>query len=808
MSATDDDKRDEVSNSGERASAGRVRPRASWLVAGCALALTAPGLLAIVCWSRIELREAWRALPVDDTRIVLALVACGLVASAYVARTYLVLLTAEVTGASAVEIRQRLVRLLRTLPMLVVGVLAIAASGVAALSLLGAAGAHAPFTTVDYVAAFVLLLMLGSLMLVPLYLVCLREFGLAFGRLLDDAPLVTGFWRSAPAPALVLAMGLAVLLGDFLSPAGLGDAASVFGFTFLPFVLAVAWIGARYNAEAVPAEAAGGNVRHAVAAPRSLDGFGLVEAREKRLRERLADSEARLQTFADAASDFYFETDEMLHLSWFSDRMEKLTGIDADSLVGRPMAAVAAELGYALDAGQLDLLWDNEPFRDVIVECPAPKGQPRKLRLSAVPEFDRGGLFVGYRGVGTDITAIAAAEERLRERDAQLAQAQKMEAVGQLTGGVAHDFNNLLLVVSGNLELALEHSQDPELRRLVETAIEATGRGASLIRQLLAFSRRQMLHPKAIDLEARLDGLRSLLLASLGERIELELDFDQNLRKPLVDAAQFESALLNLTINARDAMPRGGRLRISARDRNITDAREELRPGHYVEVIVEDTGEGMTEDVLARVFEPFFSTKGVGRGSGLGLSMVYGFARQSSGAIAIDSVRGVGTRVSLFLPSADADSLATSGVAAGNAAAPAAGGERVLMVEDEPHVREALAESLRAAGYAVIPAARADDALRMVDGGLQFDLLLSDIVLPGDHSGVDLVEVMRRRRSDLPCLLMSGYSEDHLRDAGDALRDVEVMEKPFAREMMLERIAALLAARGAPDSDGLRDEIH
>ncbi|MEX1198243.1 MAG: ATP-binding protein [Pseudohongiellaceae bacterium] len=383
-----------------------------------------------------------------------------------------------------------------------------------------------------------------------------------------------------------------------------------------------------------------------------------------------------------------------------------------------------------------------------------------------------------------------------REIEARLAQAQKMKAVGQLTAGIAHDFNNLLTVVLGNLEALHEQLADrPALARLAEQASAAGWRGATTTRRLLAFSRQQPLHPQPLDVPHLLQGMAGLMRQSLGETIGLTIESTADPWRCMADPAELETALLNLALNARDAMPNGGTLTIKLANVAIDDdgptENEGLQPGQYVVLAVNDTGTGMTPETLEHVFEPFFTTKAVDNGSGLGLSMVHGFVHQSGGHVAIDSEPGAGTTVRLYLPRA-AGEASTPEVCAPRAAAVSDGSKRILVVEDNDLVRQHVTSQLESLGYAVVAVPDAQAALAALQHDGEFDLLFSDVVMPGGMSGFDLAEAVQRSRPGLPVLLTSGYTEkDDLMGEGPTAQ-FELLRKPYRRHQLAERVRAAL----------------
>jgi signal transduction histidine kinase len=402
-----------------------------------------------------------------------------------------------------------------------------------------------------------------------------------------------------------------------------------------------------------------------------------------------------------------------------------------------------------------------------------------------------------------DVTATREVEQQLR-------QSQKMEAVGQLTGGIAHDFNNLLGIVIGNLDILSDLDpvkSDPLAATLTDEALRGALRGAELNRRLLAFARRQSLSPEVVAVDRTLEGVAEILRRSLGERINVEIRLDDGLWPIRVDASQFDAALLNLAVNARDAMPDGGDLTIEARnatfDAEYADAAIDVRPGDYVAISVADTRTGMTPEVLGRVFEPFFTTKEVGRGTGLGLSMVHGFVKQSGGHVTIYSEIGRGTVVRLYLPHAT-----IAGPHKETGALPAAeggGGERILVVEDNPILRGVVVRLLTSLGYRITETGDATEAMRMLEDGIAIDLLFTDVVIPGPMDGIELARRARRLRPGLKVLLTSGFTEraaartnGHAADHGPL---PPLLSKPYRKAELATTVAAILAARDRTEGD-------
>lgn len=389
----------------------------------------------------------------------------------------------------------------------------------------------------------------------------------------------------------------------------------------------------------------------------------------------------------------------------------------------------------------------------------------------------------------------AQIEERERT-EAALQQAQRLEAIGQLTGGVAHDFNNLLTVLLGNIDLMQaripgdRRSPDPTIVARLERMRAAAEKGATLTDQLLAFARRQPLHPKPAQLNMVITAMTDLLQSAIGSNIRLAESFAQDGWPVLVDTTQIELVLLNLALNARDAMPKGGTLTLRTDNVAITDedASPDLPAGDYVAVRVIDTGVGMTDEVRAKAFEPFFTTKGPGMGSGLGLSQVYGVARQSGGSVRIESQVGKGTTVTVYLPRVDV--ALTDGPACGEAATTITQGARVMLVDDDLDVRATTALILEAIGYTLIEAASGVDALRMIDEGTTFDLLLTDVVMP-EMNGADLASEVRSRHPATPIIFISGYADPAALAGRQTLHPL--IRKPFRATELAQAIEQSLA---------------
>ena len=442
-------------------------------------------------------------------------------------------------------------------------------------------------------------------------------------------------------------------------------------------------------------------------------------------------------------------------------------------------------------------------FVDRLMKERTVRGFEAKFRTKAGEELDFlvSGEYLEVGGeprmlvVSQDVTERKEMEERLRH-------AHKMEAVGQLTGGLAHDFNNLLAIVTGNLELLNERLDgDARRRDLVRRAITAAQHGADLTQRLLAFSRKQTLQPRVTDLNELVRETEQLLRGTIGENIEIETVLAGRLWPTLVDPGQLENALLNLVVNARDAMPDGGKLTIETANRRLGKAHaadgDGPRPGQYVMLTVSDTGAGMPPEVVKRAFDPFFTTKELGRGSGLGLSMVYGFIKQSGGHVEIDSKPGRGTTVKAYLPRAGKERIDAAPEPSAAPEPPAGGGEAILVVEDDVDVRDLAVGLLSRLGYRPIEAADGKSALAALGETAEVALLFADVALAGGMSGVELAREARRRRPDLKVLLTSGYSADVIAAQEGLDEGVELIGKPYRKASLARKIGAVLNRKGA-----------
>jgi nitrogen-specific signal transduction histidine kinase len=400
------------------------------------------------------------------------------------------------------------------------------------------------------------------------------------------------------------------------------------------------------------------------------------------------------------------------------------------------------------------------------------------------------------QAVGRDVTAEREAEAALRRAEEALRHSQKMEAIGQLTGGIAHDFNNMLTAIIGSMEILkrrIRAGRYEDVQNFMDGAIGAANRAASLTHRLLAFARRQPLDPKAVEVNHQIRGMEDLLRRTLGEGITLRTDLAPENWPALTDAHQLENAILNLAINARDAMPKGGTLSISTSrevlERNERFGQEEIEAGDYVVVCVGDTGVGMSAETLKKVFEPFFTTKPIGQGTGLGLSMIYGFAKQSRGHVRIDSTEGEGTTFRMYLPRYQGDVEARRDAPPREAATGA--GEVVLVIEDDSAVRLIISDVLRDLGYACIEAGDGQAALPMLTSNTPLDLLITDVGLPG-LNGRQIAEIARRHRPHLKILFVTGYAEHATGHAPFLEPGMEMVTKPFALDALALKIREMI----------------
>lgn len=492
---------------------------------------------------------------------------------------------------------------------------------------------------------------------------------------------------------------------------------------------------------------------------------------------RLFDSARSFKLLVDNVADYaLFMLDTEGIVSTWNIGAQRIKGYAPEEIVGQHFSRFYTDTDRAADkpARALAIAREKGRFEDDGFRV---RKDGSFFRASVVidPIYDHGEL-VGYAKITRDVTERYEAALQLQKIQKQLADSQRMDALGQLTGGVAHDFNNLLMIISGSLIYMRKAAErDERLRRSVLAVEKAAERGASLTRQLLTFARRQSVTPEIMDFGERAQGFKDLLRTAVGKKIDLEMEFASDTWPVLVDLSEFETALVNLAINARDAMPNGGRLSLAVSNRHLEESDHH---GDFVVFSMTDSGEGIPPDIVAKVFEPFFTTKAVGKGTGLGLSQVHGFVHQAGGFLDLNSELGRGTRISLYLPRAipntdntadDSQALSSNG--------------RVLLVEDNPTVAEVCGEMLEQLGYSVTRASNGLEALEAIEHN-GIDLMFSDIVMPGKYDGIDLARQVRRLRPEIPILLTTGYS-------GARKSEFPILRKPYQIHELSEALAAL-----------------
>jgi PAS domain S-box-containing protein len=511
----------------------------------------------------------------------------------------------------------------------------------------------------------------------------------------------------------------------------------------------------------------------------------------KHAQADLSAREALLQSILDTVPEAMVVVDEHGTIGSFSAAAERLFGYSAEDVCGRNVRMLMPQPDAGRHDGHMTRYLATGERHIIgygrVVSGLKRDGTPFPMEL-AVGEAIADGRRV-FTGFIRDLTSRHRMEEELR-------QAQKMEAVGQLTGGLAHDFNNLLTVISGNLEMLEAKLPDRRQIELLKEAQDAAADGAKLTGQLLAFGRRQPLNPRPSDVGQLVGGFSDLLRRTLGEAIELRTSVSGSSNLAMVDGSQLQNSLLNLALNARDAMPSGGRLTIDISkvriDRDYAEMYPQVHMGEYVLIAVSDTGHGMPADVRRHAFEPFFTTKGVGAGAGLGLSMVHGFVNQSGGHVQLYSEPGQGTTVRIFLPVVHADPAFSPGSAEQPAEPPIPrGSETILVVEDDPRVRRVSIARLKGAGYRVLEASNGAEALAIFDREDDIALLFTDIVMPGGMTGERLAEVALARRPEIKILFTSGYASPQI-GRGGLLQPGSWLPKPYTARELAERLRVLL----------------
>jgi PAS domain S-box-containing protein len=476
----------------------------------------------------------------------------------------------------------------------------------------------------------------------------------------------------------------------------------------------------------------------------------------------------------------------------WSRAAEQIFGYTADEVLGKEYMLVPTQDSNAVTEYEdvFSRACAGETLRGILVKRRRKDGTVIDVSFDAAPMYGPGG------GVRAIAYALSDVTERNR-LEQQLRQSQKMDAIGQLTGGVAHDFNNMLTVITGTIDILAEGVADrPDLAEIVKLIGEAADRGAELTSQLLAFARRQPLQPHKTSVSEVATEAARLLRPTLGEQIDVEWKLAPDAWPALIDPTQLSTAIVNLAVNARDAMGGGGKLTIETAnvhlDEDYAAAHSEVTPGPYVMLAISDTGPGIPSELRDKVFEPFFTTKDVGKGTGLGLSMVYGFVKQSGGHIKIYSEEGQGTTFKLYLPRADNDGAAAIAQAS---SLPIVGGtETILLVEDDPSVRKSVHSQLDSLGYRAIVAANATEALAIIDRGESFDLLFTDLIMPGSMNGRQLAEEAAKRRPGLKVLFTSGYTEDSVVHHGRLTSGVLLLAKPYRKRDLARRLRQALDA--------------
>ena len=527
-----------------------------------------------------------------------------------------------------------------------------------------------------------------------------------------------------------------------------------------------------------------------------LVGFAKVTrdlTERKAAEEELRRSEQRFRMLVQSVTDYaIYMLDQNGQVASWNAGAERFKGYAADEIMGQHFSRFYTEEDreagiprIALETASREGRFEAEGWRL--------RKDGSKFWASVIidPVRDDAGELIGFAKVTRDLTEKRAIEEQLR-------QSQKMEAVGQLTGGLAHDFNNLLTGISGSLEMMqvrMSQGRTAEFDRYFGAAQGAVKRASALTHRLLAFSRRQTLDPKPTNANKLLSGLEELVRRTVGLGIDVEVVGASGLWPILVDPNQLENAVLNLCINARDAMPEGGKLTIETANRWLDERaarKHDLPVGQYVSICVTDTGTGMAPDIIAKAFDPFFTTKPLGEGTGLGLSMIYGFARQSGGQVRIYSEVGQGTTMCLYLPRHDEDATLEEEDAIPEHTEPLGDGEVVLVIDDEPTIRMLIAEILAELGFAVIEAPDGPAGLRILESNARIDLLITDVGLPGGMNGRQVADAARVSRPDLKVLFITGYAENAVIGRGRLENGMFVLTKPFQMDVLADRIREII----------------
>ncbi|WP_342363998.1 PAS domain S-box protein [Terrarubrum flagellatum] len=516
-------------------------------------------------------------------------------------------------------------------------------------------------------------------------------------------------------------------------------------------------------------------------------------------RSHLEDRSRRLETMVDSAVSAILTIDNAGRIQAANKATISLFGYSLEEMIGRNVRMLMPER-YAVDHDQYIKNYVDTGRKKIIGIGREVTGQRKDASTFAmhlaVSEFEDNGRRY-FTGIITDLTARDAAEKAIRDSQLRLAEAQKMDAIGQLTGGVAHDFNNLLTVISGNLELLDMRLDDERARDLVRRADEAARMGARLTERLLTFSRRRKLQPSVLDLNEVALGMLELLRRSLGETVRVDANLAPDLWNVKVDPSEIENAILNLCINGRDAMPDGGRILIETNNVRLDDVDIAdfggLPVGDYVKLAVSDTGSGMSPEVVARAFEPFFTTKETGRGTGLGLSTIYGFVKQSGGDARIYSEVGKGTTANLYLPRATGE-IEARAPSANIAESTPPEAERILVVEDNPQVRELTIRRLEILGYETLVAENGPDAISLLEAA-KVDLVFSDVVMPAGMSGFDVAGWVHKNRPEIRVLLTSGFAPEIASAGAETAFAGALLRKPYTQTDLARAVRKALRER-------------
>lgn len=495
----------------------------------------------------------------------------------------------------------------------------------------------------------------------------------------------------------------------------------------------------------------------------------------KATHESLLESERRFRYLVEGVTDYaiYMLSPEGIVTNWNSGA-QRIKGYVAEEVIGTHFSRfmTAEDLDAGVPARSLDIAkkegrFENEGWRV------RKDGTLFLAHIIIDAIHNQAGELIGFAKITRDITEKKIAEENLAKANAALFQAQKMDAIGNLTGGVAHDFNNLLSVISNGLEILAYANLEAKQTKLVDTMKRAVTRGATLTQQLLSFARQQPLQPEPHDVNQLINSFEFMLHRAVGSNIEINLAFTQASLPVMVDSTSFETSLLNLVVNARDAMPEGGSIHISSKKRTLAEHEiEDLPVGNYVEVNVTDSGSGISREHLQHVLEPFFTTKEVGKGSGLGLSQVFGFVKQSGGTLTVKSEVGTGTSVSMLFPALDDETILADAVDESS--------DAVLVVEDEPDLLWATSQIFKTLGYEVYEASSGEQALEILRKGSKISLMFTDILMPGGMNGIALARKLRESNRNIQIILASGYPLPALKEEHGDLDEFQFLNKPYS----------------------------